>query len=55
MDDISKYGFPSPTVVIISPVPLPGPAGPQSHSTESQEPRNMAFETQEGGGAKLNI
>ena len=35
MDDISKYGFPSPlTVVIISPVPWPGPAGPKRHSGE---------------------
>ena len=35
-----------PTVVIIM---SPVPPGLWRHSTESQEQRNMAFETQEGG------
>lgn len=37
-----------PTVVIISPVPCLDPRG-QRDTLESQERRNRAFETQEGG------
>ena len=46
MDDISKYGFPSHCCDYYEPG---APLGPWRHSTESQEQRNMAFETQEGG------